>query len=370
MLYCQSYCQVRLKLKTFDMPRIYEWSEIKDEFTDSLLVGNGGSMALSNNFVYKSLYEKATEKENLDQATQHVFSKFYNDSHDFERVLYRLWQANYINDLFSVSDEEKQKIKDGYNLIQKALLKAVKDIHPDHRELKGQLFLVGKYLSHFKTVFSLNYDLIMYWSMLEYNDQYKNVLKDGFITSDLLIYNSKVFAKNRIEILKKPYTGNNSATLVFYPHGNLILHRTKSREGKIQGHKASYTSILETIADFWEENNSLPLFVSEGTYQEKLEVISSSNYLSYVIHEELPNGGDSLVIYGWGIGKQDTHILEQIARGTYQQIAVSVYKGNKEDEQINREVEEIVQRIISTAKNIDEDNIKFFDAQSAGCWNN
>ena len=359
-----------MKLKTFDMPRIYEWSEIKDEFTDSLLVGNGGSMALSNNFVYKSLYEKATEKENLDQATQHVFSKFYNDSHDFERVLYRLWQANYINDLFSVSDEEKQKIKDGYNLIQKALLKAVKDIHPDHRELKGQLFLVGKYLSHFKTVFSLNYDLIMYWSMLEYNDQYKNVLKDGFITSDLLIYNSKVFAKNRIEILKKPYTGNNSATLVFYPHGNLILHRTKSREGKIQGHKASYTSILETIADFWEENNSLPLFVSEGTYQEKLEVISSSNYLSYVIHEELPNGGDSLVIYGWGIGKQDTHILEQIARGTYQQIAVSVYKGNKEDEQINREVEEIVQRIISTAKNIDEDNIKFFDAQSAGCWNN
>ena len=246
----------------------------------------------------------------------------------------------------------------------------MKDIHPDHRELKGQLFLVGKYLSHFKTVFSLNYDLIMYWSMLEYNDQYKNVLKDGFITSDLLIYNSKVFAKNRIEILKKPYTGNNSATLVFYPHGNLILHRTKSREGKIQGHKASYTSILETIADFWEENNSLPLFVSEGTYQEKLEVISSSNYLSYVIHEELPNGGDSLVIYGWGIGKQDTHILEQIARGTYQQIAVSVYKGNKEDEQINREVEEIVQRIISTAKNIDEDNIKFFDAQSAGCWNN
>ena len=208
----------------------------------------------------------------------------------------------------------------------------MKDIHPDHRELKGQLFLVGKYLSHFKTVFSLNYDLIMYWSMLEYNDQYKNVLKDGFITSDLLIYNSKVFAKNRIEILKKPYTGNNSATLVFYPHGNLILHRTKSREGKIQGHKASYTSILETIADFWEENNSLPLFVSEGTYQEKLEVISSSNYLSYVIHEELPNGGDSLVIYGWGIGKQDTHILEQIARGTYQQIAVSVYKGNKEDE--------------------------------------
>jgi len=141
------------------MPRIYEWSEIKDEFTDSLLVGNGGSMALSNNFVYESLYEKAREKENLDQATQQVFSKFYNNTHDFERVLYRLWQANYINHLFSVSDEEKQKIKDGYNLIQKALLKAVKDIHPDHRELKGQLFLVGKYLSHFKTVFSLNYDV-------------------------------------------------------------------------------------------------------------------------------------------------------------------------------------------------------------------
>lgn len=256
------------------MPRIYEWSEIKDEFTDSLLVGNGGSMALSNNFVYESLYEKAREKENLDQATQQVFSKFYNNTHDFERVLYRLWQANYINHLFSVSDEEKQKIKDGYNLIQKALLKAVKDIHPDHRELKGQLFLVGKYLSHFKTVFSLNYDLIIYWSMLEYNDKFRKTLKDGFMTSDS-ISNSKAFAQTQIKRLRLPYVGNNSATLVFYPHGNLILHRTKSSEGKIQGHKASYTSILDTIADFWEENNSIPLFVSAGTYQEKLEVISS-----------------------------------------------------------------------------------------------
>ena len=351
------------------MSKIYEWSDIKDDFTDSLLVGNGSSMALSNNFAYKSLYEKATEKENLDQVTQQVFSKFYKDSHDFERVLYRLWQANYINHLFSVSDEEKQKIKDGYNLIQKALVKAVKDIHPDHRELKCQLFLVGKYLSHFTTVFSLNYDLIIYWSMLEYNDKFRNTLKDGFITSNS-IFNSKAFAQTQIERLRLPYAGNNSATLVFYPHGNLILHRTKSREGKIQGHKASYTSILDIIANFWKENNSIPLFVSEGTYQEKLEVISSSNYLSYVIHEELPNGGESLVIYGWGIGKQDTHILEQIARGTYQRIAVSVYKGNKDDEQINRELEEIRESITSVVKHIDEDSIKFFDAQSEGCWNN
>lgn len=225
--------------------------------------------------------------------------------------------------------------------------------------------MVGKYLSHFKTVFSLNYDLIIYWSMLEYNDKFRKTLKDGFMTSDS-ISNSKAFAQTQIKRLRLPYVGNNSATLVFYPHGNLILHRTKSSEGKIQGHKASYTSILDTIADFWEENNSIPLFVSAGTYQEKLEVISSSNYLSYVIHEELPNGGDSLVIYGWGIGKQDTHILEQIARGTYQQIAVSVYKGNKEDEQIDREIKEIVERIMSTAKHIDEENIKFFNAQSVG----
>lgn len=352
------------------MPKIYKWSDIKDEFTDSLLVGNGGSMALSDKFSYQSLYEKAIEKDILDQATQDIFSKFYKGSRDFERVLYRLWQAKYINQLFSISAEEIQKIQDGYILIQKALIKAVKELHPDHRALKEELFSVGNYLSHFKTVFSLNYDLIVYWSMLEYNDQYRNALKDGFITSDPLSSNSKVFAKSKIEILRTPYTGNNSATLVFYPHGNLILHRTKSREGKIQGDKASYTSILDTIVDFWEENNSIPLFVSEGTYQEKLEVISSSAYLSYVIHDQLPNGGDSLVIYGWGIGKQDMHILEQISRGNYKRIAVSVYKGTKDDEQINREISEVTERILSVAKHIDEDSIKFFDAQSEGCWNN
>src|SRR6185295_3230928 len=57
-----------------------------------------------------------------------------------------------------------------------SLVKAINDTHPEHKgELAFELDSGAKFLAHFATVFSLNYDLLLYWLNLE-----KAKLRDGF----------------------------------------------------------------------------------------------------------------------------------------------------------------------------------------------
>lgn len=52
------------------MAKIYEWNDIKDEFTDGLLLGNGASMAVHPEFHYGSLFEAARVKGSLQNRWQ------------------------------------------------------------------------------------------------------------------------------------------------------------------------------------------------------------------------------------------------------------------------------------------------------------
>jgi hypothetical protein len=84
-----------------------------------------------------------------------------------------------------------------------------------------------------------------------------------------------------------------------------------------------------------------------------------------VYQHELPRPKDSMTIYGWSIGKQDRHILEQLALSPCRRAAVSVFAGNKTPKKIESER-------VHMEKMLNDAGIKevvFFDATSAGCWN-
>ncbi|MFP3422587.1 DUF4917 family protein, partial [Bacillus sp. SIMBA_161] len=60
--------------------------------------------------------------------------------------------------------------------VREALVTAVNATHPAHREdLAFQYESAAAFLKNFGTVFSLNYDLLLYWVNLE-----KRLLKGGF----------------------------------------------------------------------------------------------------------------------------------------------------------------------------------------------
>lgn len=105
----------------------------------------------------------------------------------------------------------------------------------------------------------------------------------------------------------------------------------------------------------------MPLFVSEGTWEQKVTSIRNSYYLSTVYREVLVCDRDTLVIYGWGLGDQDIHLLQRMRGTGIHRVAVSVYGG---DQIYCNRVVPIIHGALGTLP------IEFFDSQSIGCWNN
>src|SRR5262245_200067 len=61
---------------------VMEWEAVEADYTDSLILGNGSSIAISPAFSYKSLFETAREAAHLNPAVLGVFQ--YLKTRDFE----------------------------------------------------------------------------------------------------------------------------------------------------------------------------------------------------------------------------------------------------------------------------------------------
>ena len=203
-----------------------------------------------------------------------------------------------------------------------------------------------RFMQRFRTVVSLNYDLLVYWAGMRGNAVLGNWFKDGF-------WNGRISPEWRE--YRQPY-GATGATLVFYPHGHLALAtNTRDIEFKISAQEGRL--LLDTILDRWTAAQCTPLFVCEGTHQEKTRAILRSRYLNLVHEDVLPEIGGTLVIYGWGLGAQDAHIVDAVRKAHPSRVAVSVHNGDQ-DYAVR------ASHILRYAT----DHIDFFDAASPTCW--
>ena len=330
------------------MPEIVNWNEIQENFKDgTLILGNGASMAVHQPFGYASLRLAAQESGHITQSVADVFTAFGTD--DFELVLRRLWQAKLVNQSLQV---EAGKVEKAYQQVRGALIATVRDIHISHDASSAHFEAIYKFMQSFQTVLSLNYDLVAYWAMLAGNQVLGRWFKDGFQLGG-------AFREDWQE-LREPY-GAEGATLMFYPHGNLITARKNNyTERKLSTGGGSSAALLDHILEEWEGGEVVPLFVSEGTSDHKKRAIGSSEYLTKIFWEVIPSIEGALVIYGWSISDQDDHILEQIkmAQPQLSRIAVSVYGENQED----------ANRMQSKLEAAGFNEPVFFDSSSSGCW--
>jgi hypothetical protein len=347
------------------MAKLREWHQISSNYNDTLIVGNGGSVAVNSCFLYKSLYAHGCEKGEIRAAAQKVFEQFAKENRDFERILHLLWQADFINNKFELAESEQKKVRKAYTDVRRALINTVKTLHPD-KDLCGDFKLknIGRFMSRFSTVFSLNYDLIVYWALLDAKTENLRQFKDGFRVMPTR-QSSKIMPKLMFDFGFTSET-EQGLTKVFYPHGNLALYQTLGgEESKLVA--SGSTDLLSSITKRWADNDGQPLFVCEGSAEAKLASISQSKYLSSVFNHALPASRKSLTIYGWSIGKQDTHILKQLALSNCQSAAVSVYAEDKTDEEVAKE-KDGMRDMLRTYAGINQ--VEFFDAKSAGCWAN
>ncbi|MGI9278783.1 MAG: DUF4917 family protein [Endozoicomonas sp.] len=330
---------------------IKKWEDICEDFTEGLLLGNGSSISFHSEFAYKSLKQHAVDAGLIKGDVEKIFKSFHTE--DFELVLRIVWHAYHVNEALGIEDKQTQT---AYEAIRNSLINAVRDIHCLHSDVTDKFDAAYKFAKRFSTICSLNYDLTLYWVCM-----YGNYIKDGHIFKDCFL--PRCFDDDW-ERFREPYGAQKECSLFFYPHGNLVFARDKiENERKIQ---ASDSELLNSILKKWENGSYVPLFVSEGTSDQKVKSIQSSYYLNTVYREVLPSLGKSVVIYGWGFGEHDLHIMNRICKGGTLNFAVSVFPDGKEEAYCNKVSQIIKDASGSNRKKVD---ITFFCSKtSKECW--
>jgi hypothetical protein len=293
---------------------IHNWDDIASDFEGgSLIVGNGASMAVDGSFGYGSLLAEARILGHFTPEVEELFKSF--ETVDFELVLRLVWHATKVNGALTIPDYRTRKV---YEDIRRALIETVRAVHPEHGDVVARLPSMYRFLKRFRTVLSLNYDLLVYWTMtygISVEDQHQ--FKDCFLNSRF---------DDDWTRFRQPYREKTN-TLVFYPHGSLALARdVVDNESKIHDQGAG---LLAAILNTWATGRSIPLFVSEGTAAQKLTSIRNSYYLSTVYREVIPSLAGSLTIFGWGFGEQEAHLLQRLALGKVTRVGCSIYGRNQ-----------------------------------------
>lgn len=325
------------------------WASLRDANWQTLMLGNGASIAIHNEFAYPTLHSVADAK-GLLATTAPIFAKL--GTTDFEHVLLACWYAEHVNVALGTPSAD---ISAAYAGVRTALIQAVHSVHPVHADVAADLQRAGTFASSFPTVVSLNYDLTLYWAMLLFNAANGSWFKDAFHHGEF---------QTDWGYLRRPLPPATGATLVFYPHGSLSVARDYiGDETKIA---VAAGDLLETITHRWSSGHYVPVFVSEGTSKEKVASIRRSHYLTNVYEEVLPELGENLVVYGWSFDERDQHVLNAISANPPKRMAVSVFTGQSEADQ-----QAFCHQVLKTVgQSLAGTDVIFFDSLSPGCWRN
>ncbi|MFC2974356.1 DUF4917 family protein [Azotobacter bryophylli] len=324
---------------------IMQWAQIAGNYHQGTIVlGNGASIAVSPSFGYDSLLNYALQEDLLVDDVNLLFNSFRTV--DFELVLRLVWQASKVNRSLQILDTRTYR---AYVNVRECLIQAVRDVHPEYNAVSDRLPSMYRFLKGFDTVLSLNYDLLVYWTMT-----YGLNVADGHMFKDCFLWHGR-FSDNWSKYREQHREQAN--TLVFYPHGSLALCRNAlEQERKIHTIGAG---LLEEILREWRSERVVPLFVSEGTMWQKVYSIRNSYYLSTVYREVLRSQRLALTLYGWGIGQHDRHLLKQMRGTGIQRVAVSVFRSDQT--YCNRAYQTI-------QEDLGPVHVDFFDSESPGCW--
>lgn len=322
------------------MPRdasLMSWTNAEAEVPRSaLLMGNGASMAVWRKFSYPSLHSLASTPQTpamahpMDPDDVALFQSMRTTN--FEQVLGALLTTESVTTALRAP---LPIVRIRYDSIQTALVEAVHRIHiPWDRLPDSSKDAIRSELLQYAKIFTTNYDLIVYWSIMS---------KSGAGFKDY--FWSDFFDVSSTEIWDK-------TTVVHYLHGGLHLVRTP--DGRTMKRRADQgKSLLDT---FGQPINGYPgahpLFISEGTAQEKLASIYKSDYLAFV-YAQLASYSGHLCIFGLSLDDTDDHLRRAILRYPHRKIAIAIRPGSEED-------------VISTKARFRRDfpvaNLHFFDS--------
>ncbi len=330
----------------------------RSEETRHILLGNGFSRACRNDlFAYDALFTRA--KEQLSSRTVSAFQALCTT--DFEKVMRALKQTRLLVNAYSSSYGELASIlREDANSLRNVLANVIASNHLERSgEISDDQFRMCRaFLNNFKTFYTLNYDLLLYWALMKEDvDDLNLKCDDGFRQPrsgpmEYVVWDISDAGKQN----------------VFYMHGALHVFDAGS---EVQKYTWSNTGIalIDQIREALDSDR-YPIFVSEGASSTKLDRVMHSSYLSRG-YRSLSNIGNSLFIFGHSLQENDEHVLRCIEKSNVSSIFVSVFgdPGSLDN-----------RRIMNRARNLEGESKKprghqkkdreilFYDAESARIW--
>jgi hypothetical protein len=323
-----------------------------------VLLGNGFSIALKPDiFTYGSLYENADFSD-----IPHIRKLFTAlGTEDFEIVIRHLTDTARVVRVYRPGLTRLiAKLEADADVIKDVLVRAIASRHPNrpHEISRKQYVACRKFLSAFRHIFTLNYDVTLYWALMNSEvDDLPLELDDGFRHPD------------EPDQTYVSWLQANSPS-VHYLHGALHLFDAGSEIIKYTWSKTDIP-IVEQIRDALEKEK-YPLFVAEGKSANKKKRILHNAYLHKALRsfEACCNQArGAIVIYGHSLAENDEHILKMIGKGKVGRLLISIYGDpqSKANKLIKNNAEKIV-AARSRGRNRYPLEVTYFDAESAKIW--
>lgn len=274
----------------------------------SLFLGNGASINISSGFAYPSLYDKA----DLSAAAEELFGEF--GTTNFELVLQLLGDARRVGAALGSPRNGQRLIAAEYANIREALFGAVNATHVRHVEIPPSiLHAVAEHLLRYRRVFTTNYDLLAYWSLMACGQR--------ATVTDFFTRRGDQSQPLTFDLTAPARFGGR--TQLLHLHGGLHLWHDErtGTTGKWEHHHGG--RLLDLDRRYREHPDRQPLLVSEGTSPDKLRAIRRSDYLSFGLRQLALDHHD-IVIFGSRLGPGDRHITDAVNAGPARRIAISL----------------------------------------------
>jgi len=321
-----------------------------------LLLGNGFSMSYDNKiFSYNALSDFVAKTK--DKLLRKLFCII--NASNFETVMSQLDTFYKLASEFTKDKKLAKMILKARDSLRQNLINAISELHPEHvfkipeKSSRMCATFLKEYLDANGHIFSTNYDLLLYWILMSNQDQIANIV-DGF-GREHIENDGKEYSEPEFGDLE--WGPNQADQHVHYLHGALHIFDTGIAITK-EIYKDNYllTNIKKRIV-----GKEYPVFVTAGDGNQKLAHILHNQYLDYC-YKKLATITGSLVVFGFGFGKYDEHIIEAINKAAKQKrqnrlwsVYIGVYTGKDE-------------RYIKSIESKFKCKVNLFDSKTVSLW--